>query len=64
MPRKINTDHIVLSTENPEMKCLHCGAIQPIAYPIYLTLLVDLLKSWGKMHRHCKKPPVENENDR
>lgn len=60
---KKNTDHIVLNTVKPQFECRHCGAIQVIAYPIYLSLMIDMMKSWTKMHRHCKKrePNIEDE---
>lgn len=47
-----------------QIECRHCGAIQAIAYPIYLSLMVDMMKSWTKMHRHCKKRETNNEDEK
>lgn len=60
---KKNTDHIVLSTLKPQMECRHCGAVQVIAYPIYLNLMLAMMKAWTKSHRHCPKPTNLTTNE-
>jgi hypothetical protein len=58
---KKNTDHIVLSTLKPQMECKHCGAIQPFAYPVYLNVMLAMMKEWMKSHQHCKKIPDRSQ---
>lgn len=58
---KTNTDHIILSTVKPTMECLHCGAEQRICYPMNLTLMLAMMKTWTKLHRHCKKQNISDE---
>lgn len=53
---KKNTDHIILSTVKPEIECKHCGAKQAVVYPMYMDIMLAIMKAWIKMHRHCEKP--------
>lgn len=49
-------------TPDPAMECLGCGAKQTIPIPVYLDILVAMMKAFEKSHKHCQKS-VENQNN-
>ncbi len=38
--------------------CLHCGDVYVPALPISIDMMLAAAKSFGKSHRHCRKPEV------
>lgn len=50
---KSKTSHLVMSPEFQAMQCLHCGAKQTIPIPVYLDILVAMMKAFEKSHKNC-----------
>lgn len=51
-----SADHVVLQGE--VMLCLHCGARQPVAFPIDIAVLAAAGKAYSATHRRCKPNPA------
>lgn len=44
-----------------DLECRNCGQKQAVAYPIFITMLLSMMKVWEKMHLNCLKPIIESE---
>lgn len=50
------TDHVIMIPDGG-VGCAHCGAAQPIAYPVSIPVLAAISESFTKLHKACKKGP-------
>jgi hypothetical protein len=48
-------DHLVIdaSRQPSQIRCLHCGAAQDLALPMWISELVILEEAWRKQHGRC-----------
>ena len=61
-------DHCILDykQEPQKMRCLHCGAEEPINLPMPIRQVVVITNSFIDEHKHCKKvvgelPPIARQ---
>lgn len=53
-----NTDHVVVSFDSGEIRCLHCADFHAPATEIPGAVLIDRLRGFILMHRLCPKPAL------
>jgi len=56
---KTNTDHVVF--KDNAFRCLHCGAFEPVEFPVDAMVFVRASKRFLKPHRGCKQPVTVSE---
>jgi len=54
-------DHIIYNIKKQVMECLHCKQSYPVSFPVPMGLFSDMMKSWQKSHRRCKKTKDDND---
>lgn len=59
MPRRANTDHIVVGPTPATGKCLHCGQELHLGLPMNINVWVAATKAFVKAHRECPVPLAE-----
>lgn len=65
MPNSTNTapDHVVFDFQRGEMACRHCGAAQPVAMPISVTVLVEQTNAFLSLHELCTVPSPADDGE-
>lgn len=46
-------DHIVLDAKDQTIKCLHCGASEPLKLPMEIGEMVEWAEKWADKHKRC-----------
>lgn len=56
-------DHLILdySRQPHRMRCLHCGANEPITLPMPIRQVVVITDSFAKEHRRCCSLSIQRE---
>lgn len=48
------SDHVVFDFASKALACRHCGALQPVALPMSVDVLVELTNAYLDSHRACE----------
>jgi hypothetical protein len=57
---KSKTEHVVLA--NNALRCLHCGAVEELAFPMRIQVMTLTSELFTKEHAHCKETPDSPKN--
>lgn len=58
---KTNGDHVVF--KDNAFRCLHCGAFEPVEFPVDVMVFVKASKRFLKPHRSCKPSVTVSERN-
>lgn len=54
MPRRKKTDHLIWNLETGAMECRNCGHKQGVCYPIWINIMIAMMKAFEKAHKDCQ----------